>query len=55
MRTYHIARWNLENLFHEENAVRSGSEPTKCSEPSRTTSPAGCHSFVIATSTSLPR
>jgi hypothetical protein len=29
MRTYHIAWWNLENLFDEENAVALGRRTDK--------------------------
>jgi hypothetical protein len=55
MRTYHIAWWNLENLFDEENAVALGRRTDKVFRAIRTTSPAGRHSCVIARSTNLLR
>jgi hypothetical protein len=53
MRTDHIAWWNLENLFDEENAVALGRRTDKVFRAIRTTSPAGRHSCVIARSTNL--
>ena len=53
MRDYHVAWWNLENLFDEENASRWAGAPTRCSGRSRTTSPAGRRSCATARSHQL--
>jgi hypothetical protein len=48
VRTYHIAWWNLENLFDEEDAVALGRRTDKVFRAIMTTSPAGRHNCGIA-------
>ena len=40
MRTYHVAWWNLENLFDDENAVALGRRTDKVFRAINATQPA---------------
>ena len=54
LRSYHIAWWNLENLFDEENAVALGRRTDEVFRAIKNDMPAGLCSCAIARSRSWP-